>query len=642
MYTPRFPSLLACLTPLLALGASAALSGCGEIAEREQGLEKVEAQDGDLMPRYAPADEDFYRMPWPSDARVSAQGTVDVSDIPNANHNFVKRYVEMLSTIRGFSTMPVAYVAFETDTAPPDDAIPVPSATVDPNSPIQLIAMSEAACGERVPVEAVWDAEGDKYVAANTLKVAPVPGYPLRPATPYALIVTTSFGGNDLSTARPEAFAAHLNGDGADEALALSFDPMRDCLPQTNLSSKEIAVASVFTTQDPVAETRKLREMVWSDATEIRDIRNWRKWVARSTSAYEVYSGTMKMPIFQKGEPPYSRDGDLVFDESGRPEIQRWETVPFAVTVPRNPDGPLKLLVWEDGTGAQLASHIGDDHIVGALEAGFAVATFVPQFHKDRGEADYDPELDTFNYINPKSGRTVFRQQVAETSYFIRLIEEKLINLIGLPPIDTSRVFYGGHSQGALVGAMVAGVEPRIDTYMLNGVGSYLSETIIFRKDPFDIAQLVQNLLDVSRPIDRFHPIVAMAQVGADVVDPHNYARYWRGWGDGQGGASVFMINGKDDYTTSTLSMNALMTAAGLPVVGPKGWPVDPWNVGDIEQVDAPLEANRQSLSGQPLTMGSYMSSSTGHFTIYSDDALEDAAVNFWATSAAGSAVIDF
>lgn len=641
MYTPSFTSPLASFTALVALGTSLALVGCGEAVE-DNAFEVVEAQDGDLMPRYSPGDEEFYRMPWPSDARVSADGTVDVSDIPNANHNFVKRYVEMLSTIRGFSTMPVAYATFESGAAPGEEAIPVPSATTHEESPVQLVAMSEEACGERVPIDAVWDADGDEYVAPNTLKVAPVPGYPLRPATPYALIITTDFGGNGLSTGRPEAFANHLNGEGSNDALSASFDPLRACLPNTNLSSTDIAVATVFTTQAPVEETRKLRDVVWSDATELSDIRNWGKWATQSTEAYEVYSGTLKMPIFQKGDPPYPRDGDLVFDDSGRPVIQRWESVPFSVTVPTQASDSLKLLVWEDGTGAQLSSHIGDDHIVGALEQGFAVATFVPQFHKNRGETDYDPELDTFNYINPKSGRTVFRQQVAETSYFVRMLEERITSLIGLPSIDTARVFYGGHSQGALVGAMVAGVEPRIDTYLLNGVGSYLSETIIFRKEPFDIAQLVRNLLDVSRPIDRFHPIVAMAQLGADVVDPHNYARYWRGWSEDPGGASVFMINGKDDSTTSTLSMNALMTAAGIPVVGPKGWPVDPWNVGDIEQVDAPVEGNRESLGGQPLTMGSYLSASTGHFTIYYDDALRDAAVNFWATSAEGSAVIDF
>jgi hypothetical protein len=620
-----------------------ALSGCGEPFEEEQKvLEKVEAANGDFMPRYEPDEASFYRMPWPSDARVSDSGTIDLSDIQNAGDSFVRKYVRTLSTIHGFSTMPVAYIPFSTDKKPSIGSLPEPAESLDAGSSVQLIDMSEEGCGQRVPIESVWDAEGDKFIDPNTLKVSPIPGFPLRPATPYAFIVTTGFGGRGAPTGRPQTFADYLNGDGSDEALSESFEPLRECLPYTDLAAAQVAVATVFTTQDPVEETRRLRETVWSEDTELQGVRDWEEWTEKSTDDYIVFRGTLKAPIFQRGVAPYPNDGDLEFDEDGRAVIQRWESVPFSVTVPTSPDGPLNLLIWEDGTGANLASHVGDEHVVKAVANGFAVAAFVPQFHEGRPNASSDPVMDTFNYLNPQSGRTVFRQQVAETSHFIRLLEEKVIKLDELPEIDTERIYYGGHSQGALIGAMVAGVEPRIDTYALNGVGSYLTETIIFRKDPFDIAALVQNLFGVSRDIDRFHPIVQMAQLGADVVDPHNYARHWTGWGDGVGGASVFLINGKYDDTTSTVSMNALMASADVPVVGEPGWDVAPWDVRDVEMVDPPVEANRESTSGKPLTFGAYLTADQGHFTIYYEQDATDAMVGFWTSSAAGSAVIDY
>lgn len=641
MSTVRFPTRLALLTAAACL----LLAACGDDQmDGPKTLAHVDGAEGDLMPRYAPGGDGFFRMPWPSDSRVSAQGSVDISDIPSSNNAFVKKYVNMLSEIHGFSTMPVGYFTLEGDAVPDPDTLPTPTETLDSDASVQLIDMSEDGCGERIPLEVVFDEEGDEFIDPHTVKAAPIPGWPLQPARPYAFVVTTSFGGPGLTTGRPQAFADYLNGDGEDAALNESFAPLRKCLPQAGVSAVDVAVATVFTTQDPVAETRKLREAVWNEDTPLKNITDWSKLEDRSTSTYTVYTGTAQFPIFQVGEPPYSRaeEGGLEFDAQGRPVIQRWESVPIAVSVPTTSSDSLKLLVWEDGTGATLQSHIGDRHIAGALAEGFAVATFVPQFHHNRGETDFDPELDTFNYTNPRSGRTVFRQQVAETSYFIRLLEGKLATLSGLPDIDTSRVFYGGHSQGALVGAMVGGVEPRIDTYVLSGVGSYLSETIVFRKEPFDIAALVKSILNVSRPIDRFHPIVQMAQLGADAVDPHNYAIYWKGWPAHEGGSNFFLIDGKNDTTTSTLSMNMLMTVGDVPPVGTAGWDVDPYGLRNVQSYDPPVEANREATNGDSLTYGAYLSPNNGHFTLYDQRTAATAAVNFWSSSADGSAVIDY
>ena len=217
-----------------------------------------------------------------------------------------------------------------------------------------------------------------------------------------------------------------------------------------------------------------------------------------------------------------------------------------------------------------------------------------------------------------------------------------MVTLGGLPDVATDRVFYGGHSQGALVGAMVAGVEPRIDTYMLSGVGSYLSETVIYRKEPFDVAGLVQSLLGVHRPIDRFHPIVQMAQLGADVIDPHNYARYWKGFDGHEQGSSVFIIDGKLDQTTATISMNALMTTADLPPTGAAGWDVNPYKLRHLEHYDPPVKGNRESVDGHPLTFGAFLSPTNNHFTLYENRTAARTAINFWASSADGQAVINY
>ncbi|AWV89689.1 hypothetical protein [Bradymonas sediminis] len=619
-------------------------AGCGD-AEVDASAEepaRVEAADGDLKPRYEPSKTDFYRMPWPSDARLHPDGGVDLSDLPHASENFVAKYIDAVRAVRGYSNLPVIYIPFSQAQGLSADALPTPKETLKAEADVQLINLSEDACGERTPLEVVFDAEATRFIDAQTLKVAPMPGWVLAPATPYALVVKTSFGGPNLSTARPQAFADAFNGDGDDDTLNASFAPLRDCLPNAGLSADDIAVATVFHTQDPVADLRAMREVVWDETTPVKDHSGLVFDDSISNDKRHVYVGYAPFPIFQKGEPPYSTEGGLEFDDQGKPVIQRWENVPFIVTVPPNHPGPLKLLVWSSGTGAVLGNNVSRRHWLAALDNGFAIAEFVAQFHEFRGERTFDPTMDSFNFLNPVSGRTVFRQQAAETSYFIRFLSEKIANDPDLPSIETDRVFYGGHSQGALVGTLVAASEPRIDTYLFNGVSAYLTETILSRKDPFDIVALLGQLLKDKSELDRFHPIIHMAQLGADVVDTQNYAPHWAGWPAHPGGSNVFIINGQHDDTTSVLGMNALLTAGDIHPVNQAGWEIDPYGLRAIESYPTPVKANRAAFNGDALTAAAYLNPDTGHFTLSSDTDANDAAVNFLVSSAEGEAVIDY
>ena len=583
---------------------------------------------------FDPVGEGFFATPWPSDARVDADGAAELANFPQSDNPFIGLYLDTLvDFVDGFSTVPVVYVKFAGPVGA--NSLPHPADTLDASSALQLIELG-SGCGERVALESRFESDGDDYVEANVLAVAPVPGLVLEPETRYGLVVTREFGRQSGLSATPaQGFLDAMAGTHADDDWNAALEHLVSCLETDELAPEDIAVATVFTTQDPRGELVAMREVALDSATQDPVIADWHKSDAASIDGnFLSYRGTFEAPIFQRGSSPYLSGGGVEY-ENGRPTVQRYEPVPFMITFPEG-GGPYPVWIWEDGTTATLESHVTSSVSRGMLSAGFAIATFEAQFHGDRATPGADPQQHTFNYLNPESGRTVLRQQVVDTAYFVRVLRTGLGGLEGLPALDTSRLVFGGQSQGALVGAISAGVETEIAAYGLNGIGGYLSITIVERKDPIDINEQIQNLLRLDDPIDRFHPLVSLAQMGSDVTDPLNYAAYWRGWDEHPAGTNVMLINGRLDVTTPTRSVNAITLAGDVAPIGEPDWDPDPFGVWDVAPDELPVAGNTQSIDGAPLTIATFLDGSQGHYTLYRNDLARELATAFWTSGALG------
>lgn len=650
-YLPLLPLLLvaACLDDLALVGdgsgddagstndagdAGVGTDGTSEFAD----VVEPDADFSNFEPlnvRFEPSADGFYRMPWPSDYRTSETGSPVLSDFPRSGNGLVGSYRRAIeSGIVGFSTLPVFYAAIDAD--PGIESLPDPDETIYWDSVVQLVELGEG-CGTRVPLEVDYRAEGDTFLDDSMLRAAPVPGFYLKPATTYAFVVLRTFG-NDagLSASAGTEFEQAMSGTHSDAALNASFAPLRSCMPSAALFESTIAVASVFTTQDPVFEMRAIRDFVMDPArVESPEIVEWTFSEEDSTDRYDVWYGLYRTPVFQQGNSPYtSTGGGISFDETGAPVVARYEDVPFSIAWPADAEGPLPVMLWVDGTGADQTSHIGDDPFVEAIRRGFAVANYQPQFHSGRAGQVGNEELSTFNYVNPEAGRNVFRQQAADTVYFLRLLRESAADLEGVPELIEDQIVYGGHSQGALIGVMVAAIEDSFRGFFLNGVGATLSITIVERSDPFDIRELIGQFLGVApEGIDRMHPVVQLAQLGGDVVEPGNYARYWAGWDTNPGGNHVLFTNGNEDTTTPVGSVNSLIIASDAAPIAPPGWEVDPHEVWDRSAEQLPIEGNRVSLDGSPLTIAALLAAGNGHFTIYRQDNVMKMGGLFWETA---------
>lgn len=588
--------------------------------------------------RFDVAGDGFYDLPWPTDLRTYDDGTLDLTTFPTQGGDLVRDYVDAIDgDVEGYSLMPVFYAGFEGSLE--GASLPSPSSSLLEGAVVQLVELG-AGCGARVPIEVRWREEGDNYHDDRLVIAVPVPGFALKPATTYAYVVRRDLGADLGRSAAPtEAFAAGLSGEGE---LAEHLAPLRACLGQAGLEARSIATAGVFTTQDPIRELRALRAAVRDSALQAPEVTAWAEDAEQSgINGRLVFAGAYDTPIYQQGQSPYaSEGGNIVFDGDGVPEFVRWESVPFTVVWSTIPEPPYRLLVWSGGTGASQFGFVRSAVTDAALERGFVVANFVPQFHGPRATPGSDEEIHSFNLLNPDAFRNVFRQQVADTAYFLRLLTEANEQLPDLPELDLSRVVYAGHSQGALVGALTAGVETGFEAYAFNGLGAYLSLTALERTDPIDFALIVAGIADIEGAFDRTHPVLAMVQTGADTADTHAAARYWAGWSEHPSGHDVFVSNGVDDVTTPVRSMSAIAIAGGLSPISPPGWDVDPFGVWDVAPAQLPISGNRSAFDGTPRTFATYLSDTTGHFTIQQRSDVRALAMDFLESAATGEAVV--
>lgn len=623
------------------------LTGCDEgvrapDADADTGLDTSDVGEEPAGPeaRFDPDAEDFYRMPWPADYRRTEAGTLALSDFGAlVNNNLLNAYVNVIEdAVEGFSLMPVVYVPFSEEVVA-REAIPSPLESLEEGAAVELVDLSEAGCGERVPVEVrIVSGRKDRYEASYRLMAAPVYGATLHPARTYGLIVRDFLQGVDGASIRvPERLVAALAGDDTDPALNAMFEPLRSCLPDVARDPGVIS-ATVFTTQDPVDEMLRIRSALYAESFETIDPALPERWAEQSYGNWTTWRSTFDAPIFLRGEAPWADSGGgFVFGEDGLPDVQVYESIPFTLSVPNEGDGPFPVLIWLDGTGANLASPIGDGWFRGAIDEGFAVASFLAPLHGERAVPGSDEILHTFNFLNPEAGRSVFRQEVAELMFFVRWLRELApAQFAGVAELSTGNLVFGGHSQGGIVGAIAAGVEPEIDAWVLNGTGAYLSVTITERLEPLNVAATVALLLGSRPDLDRFHPLVNVAQTGAEVVDPHSYIRRWRGSAQDPDGAHIFVINGDEDPTTPQNSVDHLTRTAFLPVISPAGWLADPVGYFGLASPTLPVTGNVIAHNGSALTHATWLEGGGGHFTIYRNADTRDLAVDFWRSTLDG------
>ena len=545
---------------------------------------------------------DFFSSPWPSDLRLDAEGRPDYAKFPNPMLlKIVGDFVGIAGQRKGFSVLPVAYFVFDAPIAPRDVEQVLPG---DVSSPVMLVDVDEAspARGALIPVVTATPPT-DAYVPDNTLAVAPRPGFVLSPKRRYAFVVKKALGdaaGKPLAVSPGfDAIVQPSKGGDVDRPHAL-YAPLFATLSKLGVPVTDVAVATVFTTGDAVQDTFDLTAAV---AAKYKPTIDGLALVANNDATHDRFcwlKGTITYPQFQKGTPPYDKDGLFELGQDGLPIKQRDEVAPITITLPKAtmPQGGFPLIAYFHGSGGystQVADGNGSGDPPDPLaqwpayvnaEHGMAMAASAMPLNPERLKGASDQAY--LNVGNPTAMRDTFRQGMIEAHLFLEALRTLQIPAaalqgcanIALPNGATSYAFDDkllmaqGQSMGGMYTNMVGALEPRVREVVPTGAGGFWTYFIIKTQLIPGAAGLLSVAIGSKQTLSFVHPVLHVMESGWEPIDPIVYVpRLARRPLANHPVRPIYEPAGKDDSYFPTPVYDAMALAYGHKQAGVPVWP---------------------------------------------------------------------
>ena len=596
----------------------------------------------------------FFDFPWPTDLRLTSVGTPDFGGFANpAGTSLLPGLVAIAEERKGFPMVAAGYFRFSAPMGPEDIGTVVPAAAtqslllidVDPHSPSPHALFPVVASLE----------PPDPYVPPNTLAVAARPGFVMRPNNQYAYVVLRSLGdatGKPLGVPPLLWSLEHGVTPPGDEAVAANYAPLWPALQALGITADQVAVAAVFTTGDVVGDLNALSTaLVQRDPVQLGPIGLSPDGGAVHDGYCEL-DGTMTLPKYQEGEPPFNTGGTFDAGPDGLPTVQgTYSPVPFVLTFPSGamPAGGYPLVIYFHGSGGiaravidrgpayQVADGgwlytLGEGPAWVLAPYGFAAAGAALPLSPDRADGGSqfylddlcascnDPtELEYLNFSNLAAFRDTFRQGVIESRMFLNVLRTLSLPLsaadlatcgITLPPGETALHFDPGHlvAQGQSMGGMytnlVSAVEPRVQACVPTGAGGFWSYFVL--NSPQVPAVLVPALLESSSNMDWLHPALTLLETAWEPADPMVYTtRLARRPLPGAPVRPIYEPVGANDSYFSPQTYDAMALAYGQHEAGDAIWDTMQPALA-LEGLSGlapyPVQNDCTSESGQPYT----------------------------------------
>lgn len=585
--------------------------------------------------RFAPGSlpGDFFAAPWPHDQRLDEQGRMDLASFPNpAGSSLLDDWLQLAAahTI-GFGTNSAVYF---TATGPLDPkSLPQTVAeSVSEQAPVFLMDISPGPeRGRRLPVVVHYFEQARQFTPAHTLVVRPAEGFPLRSLSRYAVVITRrvrSADGRELGS--PDAFERLKYSRPPDDPLLAGWwevvNPVLDDIEQlTGLDRGRVAALAVFTTQQIAEQMDRVAE--FARTWDMQGPRDW-AYLGRHGSL-QLFEAWFSLPQYQAGEPPdFAGGGGFVFDDQGRPLVQRTERVAFTLAVPEGepPAGGWPLVLYHHGTGGDRFSFCNSPGDVCDLLGvrGIASLGIDQPLHGERNPWGRDETAITFNINNLEVFRDNFRQGAADMLVVERLAGSLVVPAAVAPggrdiPLDGSRLAFMGHSQGGITGPIFLGSASAVRGAVLSASGGGLGIVLLERKNPVDIrALLVLGMGLVDEELDLDHPVINVFQAFAERADPLNYGR--RILLEPPAGTAprhVFFSEGLLDEMTMPRQIENLAAASGCQLMEPVARDVEAMRLRGLQPLSAPVSGNARGPGGESITAVLAQYPQDGHFAVF-------------------------
>lgn len=539
---------------LSALLAAAVALGCDHASPTDGGPPDA---GGPVAPR-ADYGGGLWDAPWPDERLRRADGTIDISGFANPRGvRLVEQLRGLLADAPGFAVSSTLF--FPLTGALDPSSLPSPHESLEEDAALFLVDVDAESpgYGARQPLVARFDADPGPFGAPNLLALLPLQGRPLQPGRLYAAVLTTR-----LRTARGEALvpAAATEslrrgerpdgmGDAAFDAHTRALAALRDL----GVAEGEIAAMAVFRTWDPTAELAAARDEVVGAPLPALD----GPLEAREVfDDYCVFHGTIRMPVFQAGEAPYtSEGGGWARDASGALVLTAEATSNVWITVPRRAmpaEGfPAGVFIRTGGGGDRPLVDRGPHAVAGGeAEPGTGPATHFARAGVLGVSVDgplgglrnldgWDEQFAIFNINNPEALRDSIRQSALELMLFAHVLPSVRVDASscaglstpagdGVVSIDADHVALMGHSMGATIAPLAVALEPRYAAMILSGAGASWIENVVFKQSPIHVRPAADALLrytGTGRTITEHDPVLALLQWAGEPADPQVYAR---------------------------------------------------------------------------------------------------------------------
>jgi len=320
-----------------------------------------------------------------------------------------------------------------------------------------------------------------------------------------------------------------------------------------------------------------------------------------------VVIGAIKIPYYLSADGtgalpavlPGAITAHFTVDATGTPAVTSTQTVPFLMTTPKTA-GPWPVVIFQHGFTVDKSVVFGIANTL--AKAGFATIAIDSVLHGSRtfgidlvtqdaagkvtaNVPDGTPDTSGQWYLNLNyllTFRDNIRQSVADLIHLTRLLEvqtmDVVVNATGAPGADgfadvavnsaaapaAPPISYVGHSNGGILGTMLAAVEPAIKTFVLSNPGGVYSDIALHSAEisPKVLAGLAAKGITPAGTPTLFNSFVVAAQTALDDGDPINYGGLATA-----AGKKLLMFKQLGDLVVPNTATDALAAAFGMKQV---------------------------------------------------------------------------